>query len=284
MVTTTTLAPHRQAFRRFQECGPSGRLLWNLDARLDWIAGLPACIRSLDELRLELGCTWGLRQAGWVETADGTMEVATASTDGSEQRIITTPVGTLRSRMRLGHPEEHPVKGPGDLPALLHYYSHLRVSAPEPKDIDFASLGPSPVQQLLEYDMGLETCYGLLADRPAVMTDLLAVMDERHLERTRAACALPGGGLLLGENTSTAMISPAKYRALSLPGLRRQAELVHGHGKRLRLHMCGHLRNLLAELGRWAWTASTPSPRRPSATCPSTSASARSAASRSRAG
>jgi uroporphyrinogen-III decarboxylase len=47
------------------------------------------------------------------------------------------------------------------------------------------------------------------------------------------------------ENTSTMMISPELYRRYCVPQLRDYADIFHRHGKKMILHMCGHLKNLL---------------------------------------
>ena len=44
------------------------------------------------------------------------------------------------------------------------------------------------------------------------------------------------------------LISPAMFREHLLPYLRRYAEIVHAHGKRLLLHTCGSIRRLLPEI------------------------------------
>ena len=48
-----------------------------------------------------------------------------------------------------------------------------------------------------------------------------------------------------GENTSTTMISPDFYERYSLAQIKAQADYIHSHGKKLILHMCGLLNDLL---------------------------------------
>jgi uroporphyrinogen-III decarboxylase len=47
------------------------------------------------------------------------------------------------------------------------------------------------------------------------------------------------------ENTSSSLISPAVYEAYSLPQIRDYVDVLHAHGKKAVLHMCGCLKALL---------------------------------------
>jgi uroporphyrinogen-III decarboxylase len=47
------------------------------------------------------------------------------------------------------------------------------------------------------------------------------------------------------ENTSTTLTSPAIYERFSLPQIQDYARILHRHGKKIVLHMCGLLRSLL---------------------------------------
>jgi len=47
------------------------------------------------------------------------------------------------------------------------------------------------------------------------------------------------------ENTSSTLIGPAMYERLSLPQISDFIAVMHRHGKKAVLHMCGHLKALL---------------------------------------
>lgn len=47
------------------------------------------------------------------------------------------------------------------------------------------------------------------------------------------------------ENTSTTMISPGIYEQYSLPHIRDLVDIMHRHNKKVILHMCGLIRDLL---------------------------------------
>ena len=67
------------------------------------------------------------------------------------------------------------------------------------------------------------------------------------MERLRLSLSLfPDAPVVFwNENTSSSLISPSYYRQLTLPHIRAYASLVHQHKKRLVVHMCGLLRDLL---------------------------------------
>jgi uroporphyrinogen-III decarboxylase len=126
------------------------------------------------------------------------------------------------------------------------------------------TLHPSPVQDLLENEMGPATFYYLLSDHRQEVEDLLALMHVKRLKeyeilarRTSAEVVIPV------ENTSSTLISPPLYRTYSLPQIRDYVDVLHGHGKKAVLHMCGHLKALLAgirETGLDGIHACTPPP------------------------
>ena len=65
------------------------------------------------------------------------------------------------------------------------------------------------------------------------------------------------------ENTSSTLISPDLYRTYSLPQIRDYVDVLHQHGKKAVLHMCGHLKALLPvvrETGLDGINAVTPPP------------------------
>ena len=111
------------------------------------------------------------------------------------------------------------------------------------------TLDPSPVQQLIEMDMGLAGFYYHLQDHRAELESLLDAMHAcRMAEYEIVARRSPAPALIPVENTSTTLISPALYRRYSLPQIRDYADIAHRHGKKLILHMCGKLSGLLGEL------------------------------------
>lgn len=181
--------------------------------------------------------------------------------DGATVNITRSPWGTLTAAFMGAHPIKHPVETIEDLRVLKTIWLHSRyeetgseaedsyarlIAALDNDGIFVYGLGPSPMQALLEYDMGLVNAYALLADYPEEFSELLAIMHSRRAQEyeicaRRMACE----AFMPVENTSTTMISPALYEQYSLPQIRDLVDIMHRHNKKVILHMCGLIRDLL---------------------------------------
>lgn len=203
---------------------------------------------------------------------------AEVSPDGVRTETQQTPWGTLTATFRGGHPVKHPVETKEDLRVLRNIWESTRYEAAEGalesyKRVEAAlgddgvftqTLSPSPVQQVIEFDMGLVNFYSLLTDHRHEVEDLLAAMHRRRCEEYRlTAQRSPARVVISVENTSSQLTSPEYYRRYSLPHLRDFVDIMHGAGKVAILHMCGHLKALLPvirETGLDGVHAMTPPP------------------------
>lgn len=192
----------------------------------------------------------------------------TTQTKGNTTTTCTrTPWGELRAEWVDGRATRHRVQTLEDLRVLKAVWQNSRYEeTPEAvverqHDRVVAALGddgvyvyaftPSPVQDLLEFEMGIENFYALWAEHPEEVGELLDVMHARRREEFEiAGRRLPCRAVMLVENTSTTLISPALYERFSLPQLRDYGDILHRHGKRMILHMCGHIRALLPLIRR----------------------------------
>lgn len=171
-----------------------------------------------------------------------------------------TPWGDLTATFKHSHPLKYPVTGLAELHILKAVWEATRYHGnPDwedryrrleahigPDGIYAHFLFPSPVQLLLEYEMGLENFYYLLHDFREEVEDLLAVMQRRWIESLGIlAGRTPAEVIISAENTSTTLISPALYVRYSLPQIQEFVSTVHACGKKAVLHMCGWLKNLL---------------------------------------
>ncbi len=182
--------------------------------------------------------------------------------DGTTVNTIRSPWGTLTATLVNGHPIKHPVATIEDMRVLKNIWFHsryeeetgqateasyARLTAALGDDGVFVyTLGESPLQRLLEYDMGLVNAYALLTDYPEEFAELLAVMHSRRVQEYEiCARRMPCEAFMPVENTSTTMISPALYEQYSLPHIRDLVAIMHRHHKLVFLHMCGLIRDLL---------------------------------------
>jgi hypothetical protein len=189
-----------------------------------------------------------------------------------------TPWGTLTTLLKHDHPVEHPVKSVEDLRILRAIWEASDYVENQDMEEAFARverhigddgiyvpwLDPSPVQNLLEYEMGAANFYYLLADHRREVEELLAVMHAKRLQEYEiVARRTPAEVVIAMENTSSTLISPQLYRQYSVPQIRDYVDVLHRHGKIAVLHMCGHLKALLPairETGLDGINAATPPP------------------------
>ena len=147
--------------------------------------------------------------------------------------------------------EENPWLNPySDKPVGMCEESYRKVLGEIGNDgVYIPRVGPSPVQRLLQFDMGTENFYYLLEDYEKEMEELLDIMHNCRLQEYRIiAEKMPFDTCVGMENTSTTLISPKLYRRLSLPQIRDFVDIMHSNGKKAILHMCGYLKNLLNDL------------------------------------
>jgi hypothetical protein len=206
--------------------------------------------------------------------------VRTVGPDDLVTRVHQTPWGTLTATSRFGHPVKHRITGLEDIEILTKVwaasrYEEVTDGTPETSwarveaaigdsGIYIPALDPSPVQHLLEYEMGPAEFYYLLQDYPTQVRQLLETMHACRLQQYEIlARRSPAVAIIPVENTSTSLISPKLYRELSLPQIRDFCRIIQGSGKRAIIHMCGLLKGLLpefADTGLDGIHALTPSP------------------------
>jgi hypothetical protein len=107
---------------------------------------------------------------------------------------------------------------------------------------------PTPLLDLIMFQIRLPTIYFLMHDHPREMEALLATMHRRNCEYYELAAAGPGEVVRSFEDTSSTLISPRLYRRYCLRQLQDYRDICHGHGKLFVPHMCGLLKDLLPEL------------------------------------
>jgi len=108
----------------------------------------------------------------------------------------------------------------------------------------------SPVQELFQYTTGVTNFYYLLTDHPALMEQLMEVMQALQRARYEIMIGFPCDVFLQGENTSTTMISPAYYEKYSLLHVGEFVSYARKAGVPAFVHMCGLLHGLLPLIKR----------------------------------
>jgi hypothetical protein len=185
--------------------------------------------------------------------------------DGVVTRVYETPRGVLTSRSRI-IPDigaemefEHMIKTADDLAAYRDLYEEavyrprygfVRKRVEQMGDAGAISIfgPPTPLLDLIMFQIRLPLVHYLLADSPREMAALMEVMHRRNCEYYELAAAAPGEVVRSFEDTSTTLISPDLYREWCLRQLQDYRDICHAHGKLFVPHMCGLLKGVLPEL------------------------------------
>ena len=108
----------------------------------------------------------------------------------------------------------------------------------------------------VEWLAGVENAHLMLADHPREVEALFEAMHRSLLKKTTILAEHSVADMIyLGENTSTTLISPAQYRKYCLRHITEYGEILKAAGKRLVLHMCGYLKDILPDLAKLPATA-----------------------------
>jgi hypothetical protein len=198
--------------------------------------------------------------------------------DATQVLRIVSDRGTLTAIFRSAHPVRYPIQTSQDLETFTRlweqaHYEQVEGAAENCRRAEqavgqdgmfFPTLEPSPVQDLIEVQMGLENFYYFLQDCPCQMRRCLDAMHRARLQEYEiVAQCMTGPAMIPVENTSSSLTGPEIYRRYSLPQIRDYVRIAHRHGRKVVLHMCGRLMNLLdliAQTGADGINALTPPP------------------------
>ena len=264
----------RQRLQAILRREPADRLSWTTLVDDTTRSPMPDGARALPVLDFyrHIGCdilqfgNYGLPQGERVQFVRATQpfEERRSQSGDTVTHERVTPWGTLTAVYRNGHPTQYPVDSLDEVRLLTRVWQESRFEEhPDAKascrrlieaigndGLYFPTLPPSPVQQLIEVEMGMEAFYYFLQDDPA---EIAALLDAMHAGLRQqydiTARTAPCPALIAVENTSTTLTSPGVYRRYSLPQIGDYVEIAHRHGKKLVLHMCGRLHDLLEAVG-----------------------------------
>jgi uroporphyrinogen-III decarboxylase len=105
-----------------------------------------------------------------------------------------------------------------------------------------AILGPtSPLQGMINFEMGVERVVYMLADHPGEMQEMLETYHAKQLEMWRLMAELPAEIAFVHDNLSSTTTSRDMYRRYDRRYVNEYADIVHASGKLLLTHWCGKL-------------------------------------------
>jgi uroporphyrinogen-III decarboxylase len=109
--------------------------------------------------------------------------------------------------------------------------------------------GPaSPMETLINIDMGVEALTYALRDHPDTMKECFSLMHEFHQQAYHIIAESPAEVVISYENTSTTLTSPANYRRFDLRHCNDYAAICREAGKTYLTHMCGRLSGFAEDL------------------------------------
>ncbi len=189
---------------------------------------------------------------------DGIEQYA-STVDGDIIHTVETPVGSLTWRLRLA-PEtpyipwivENRVRTVEDVKAFQHLVERTAFSLAID---DFerqrsyvgergivAILGPTtPLQEMINFEMGVERVVYMLADHPREMHEMLETYHAKQLEMWRLMTELPADVAFVHDNLSSTTTSRDMYRRYDRRYVNEYADILHDAGKLLITHWCGKL-------------------------------------------
>jgi len=243
---------------------PSRRLLWSLDAGprcFTAVCGDSPSRAAVADFREQLGCIQYWHGVAPYDQVQKNVEVKTLEEGGDSLNEYISPWGALRERKRGKSCIEYMIKTPDDVRTFIGMCEDTEIT-PNPDRAEYGRSQAegrcplamrtrfSPVQELFQYTTGVTNFYYLLTDHPALMEQLMEVMQALQRARYEIMIGFPCDVFLQGENTSTTMISPAYYEKYSLLHVGEFVSYARKAGVPAFVHMCGLLHGLLPLIKR----------------------------------
>lgn len=110
--------------------------------------------------------------------------------------------------------------------------------------------GPlTPIQQLLQHDMRIETTVYSLEDDQEIMEELFDTIHNLNLKAYRIIAESPAEVSFTYEDTSTTVMSRSMYQDYCARQLDEYTNILHSGSKVSIVHMCGKLKGFANEVG-----------------------------------
>lgn len=168
-----------------------------------------------------------------------------------------TPLGELRQRVEYhngtDYIKKHMIETEDDLRRYIYLlesqraeadYEDLREFTDYIADDGIATLtGPvTPIQQLLQFSMGVEKTTFAFFDYPQLIQRFLEAQQRLNLEIYRILAASGARVVITYEDTSTTVLSPDWYSQYEAPHLNEYSDIIQSSGRMSHIaHMCGKL-------------------------------------------
>ena len=193
-----------------------------------------------------------------------------AHREGNDKRTdIHTPLGPLSFVDRFDegsqawHPMEFVIKSAKDLERMIFFINDTEVVVDHKAISDglemkerwgdrffsWEPVGKSPLMNFVELWAGVENAHYFLVDDQQLVEEFFDASHTLLKRKTELKAQHSVADMLAFiENTSTTLISPSQYRRHCSRHIQDYAEICRKHDRKLALHMCGHLRDILPDL------------------------------------
>lgn len=163
---------------------------------------------------------------------------------------VYDPVAKTQYRLRHKLDGEHAFEAYHAMLDDLKYVPNYEQAARRLAKVGDTGLGTidapaTPLMHLIMWDWSIENSLMAMYDRTDEMVELMRHMHQKNLEYYQIACAGPGEVVRPMEDTSSMLTGPAMYAEHCAAYLSDYGKIVHQHGKKFIVHMCGHLRDML---------------------------------------
>jgi hypothetical protein len=224
---------------------------------------------NVDDLHAWIGSDRHEWVPGCAKTVREKTSIRTSEKDGTRVTQYVTPASTLTAVSHYDtaswswHPVEFPVKTREDIRVMSAVFSDAACEF-DSDEFDRASrtmqeiredgiaatgIGVSPLMDWIQHLAGIENGHLMLHDHREDVESLFEAMHAFLCRRARViADNCPAPVVYSVENTSTTLISPDLFRRYCHTHLMDYGNIVSAAGKLHVLHMCGHLKKVLADV------------------------------------
>jgi len=199
------------------------------------------------------------------EQYDSTIRIEEKRVNGSIITRYLTPVGTLqktetftKESPNIPFPAEHLIKTAEDLETFNYLTEHTSC-VPDYKELEDALKKNSNIvvatgimstafEDMLAHHSGVEKFVYLYYDHTALIEETMAILKQKREREAAITAQGPAEVIICYENTNTANSSPEWIKQFEIPMLNDYARIMHDHGKKLLVHMCGHINMVVDQI------------------------------------
>jgi hypothetical protein len=228
-------------------------------------SGLDTPFNQMDIYELQAACGSDmLRGVSFCKTRfDETVQhVHQENRNGEIIDFYSTPLGDLKEVQRfteqspyIPFPTEYLIKRIDDLKVYRYLLHHMIIEA-DYENINFlikkfdnlmvsCSVEDSSFRQLLTKKIGVENFVYLFYENQHELEETFHDLAMHFNNQLHIAAQNPSEVFICYENTNVANSSPDWFKKYELPSLNTYADIVHQYGKKILIHMCGRINQII---------------------------------------